>query len=125
MCIRDSVYWVMIALVLTLTLEQLGMDVGLIHTLIWLMSFAVLFSLGVTFVAGAQTVFKALIARHYVLNMCREGESVRLDDGEDYVVARFEPIALVLLDDAGRERSVLYTCLIERPWTLLDADPVT
>jgi hypothetical protein len=109
----DLVYYAVLAVTLTLSAEQLGLDIGLVHHLILLLMGALLLGFGLSFALGGQHAFRDLVARHQAERLFRPGDHVRAGALEG-VLLRFEGGSAVLRGPDG-ETTAPARLLVEAP----------
>lgn len=118
-------YYTIIALALTMSLEQLGLSVTLIHTLVEVGLGVVMLCVAGAFTLSAKGVFEHLLARHYVSRMFQLHDELWLDDDTGGQVSDFSATALVLINDYGEELLIPYAQLLAGPTTLVVKDEST
>ncbi len=108
-------YYVALAIVITLALEQIGMEVTLILLLMQATLLAAVLATGVTFALSARASFEQLTARYYARALLRVGDQVTLDDGTTGHLERFDMLHLVLRDANRDELLVPYRRAMSAP----------
>lgn len=121
--VPNAVYSLTLTICAAMALEQIGLDVSLIHTIILLIAACGALVMALAAIVSGRDTSRNLVAARYAATMLRVGDRVRDAHGSSEVVA-FDELHLVLRDlhDPARERLVPYHALLTHPLTIL-AEP--
>ncbi len=103
--------WVLIGLVASMALGQLGVAVDLVNRLIAVLFAALALGAAVWFGLAARAAFGNVFARHYAMKLLRVGDEVRLAEHEG-IVSRFLPQSLEMIVEGGDHVLVPYSALM-------------
>lgn len=112
--------WVLLALVASMALGQLGVAVDLVNRLITVLFGALALGAAVWFALAARAAFGNVFARHYAMKLLRVGDGVRAGEWEG-VVRRFLPQSIELATEEGDHVLVPYATLMGQAFTF---DPI-
>lgn len=93
-------YGLVLALSVMVALDQLGLELSLLTSLIQLSVGAAALAFALAFALGGAKVFEQLIARHYVSALVSPGDRVKVGEVEG-VVVRLSAVALILASARG------------------------
>ncbi len=96
--LSQAVYYSVLVLASTIAAEQLGLATALINSLIQILATGVALALALTFAFGARSVSSNWLARHYVTQLYRLGDQVKVGQFEGRIL-NFSPNAVVLGHD--------------------------
>jgi hypothetical protein len=82
-------------------LEQIGIDVSFLTTILGISSAALLFGFALAFGLGARTLVSNLIAAHHLRDVLEPGQTIRIRDWEGTVL-EVSPTAVILDTEEGR-----------------------
>lgn len=99
---RNLVYYIVLAVFLTTSVQHLGLDTDLVDGLILLCAGIGLASVGLAFALGSRSVVHGLLVRQYVPFVVRPGDRVRIGEVSG-VLVRYDAITLLLKDDHGNQ----------------------
>ena len=116
--------WVLIALVASMALGQLGVAVELVNRLISVLFGALALGAAVWFALAARVAFGNVFARHYAMKLLRVGDEVRVGEWEG-VVSRFLPQSIELTVETGDHVLVPYAALMGDAFTFDPVDGVS
>ena len=86
---------------LIIGLQQIGIDVSFLTTILGISSAALLFGFALAFGLGARTLVSNLIAAHHLRDILEPGQTIRIRDWEGTVL-EVSPTALILDTEQGR-----------------------
>ena len=86
---------------LIIGLEQFGIDVSFLTTMLGISSAALLFGFALAFGLGARTLVSNLIAAHHLRDVLEPGQTIRIRDWEGTVL-EVSPTAVILDTEEGR-----------------------
>ncbi len=112
--------WVLLALVASMALGQIGVAVELVNRLISVLFGALAIGAAVWFALAARAAFGNVFARHYAMKLLRVGDGVRVGEWEG-AVSRFLPQSIELTIEGGDHVLVPYASLMGQAFTF---DPV-
>ena len=96
----QGVYVLILVLTVTIGLDQLGIQVQLISSLLQIALGAAAAAMALAFALGGRPVFENLIARHYYKALVSPGDRVRVGEVEGTVV-RVSPVAVIIASAHG------------------------
>ncbi len=114
--IARGVHGLVILLAGVVAVEQLGVDIDLITSIIQILLGAAALGLALAFGLGAREILRDLVARFYVTRLYRPGDRVEVVGVQGTIVA-FSPTA-TLLRDGDEERVIPCHTLLAGPVTL-------
>lgn len=94
------VYGLVLTVTVTIALDQLGLEVQLLSSLMQIVLAAAALAMALAFALGGRSVFENLIARHYYKALVRPGDRVRAG-GVQGTVIRVSPVAVIIASDHG------------------------
>jgi len=100
--VAATVYYTVLIVAFTMAAEQLGLETGLINSLILLTAGAGLFSIGLAFALSSQGIFRNLLGRMYAQKMFHPGDHLVIGERAG-VLARFGTLSVYLETDGGLE----------------------
>ncbi len=106
---------------LVLGLNQIGIDVTLLTTLIAILVGAAVGSLALAFALGAGSFVGNLIGAHYLQQHYRPGQQARIGEVEGEIL-ELTPVSVILATEQGRVM-VPAKVVNDQPTTLLSRDP--
>jgi small-conductance mechanosensitive channel len=86
---------------LIIGLQQIGIDVSFLTTILGISSAALLFGFALAFGLGARTLVSNLIAAHHLRDILEPGQTIRIRDWEGTVL-EVSPTAVILDTEQGR-----------------------
>jgi len=86
---------------LIIGLQQIGIDVSFLTTILGISSAALLFGFALAFGLGARTLVSNLIAAHHLRDILEPGQTIRIRDWEGTVL-EVSPTAVILDTQEGR-----------------------
>lgn len=86
---------------LIIGLEQIGIDVSFLTTMLGISSAALLFGFALAFGLGARTLVSNLIAAHHLRDILEPGQTIRIRNWEGTVL-EVSPTAVILDTEEGR-----------------------
>lgn len=98
--VSQLVYYLVVTISVTLGVQQIGLETGLVHHLIIIVLGTGFVSLGVSFAIGSRAVFQNLLAKHYVERLFRPGDEIQFGEIRG-VIEKFGPVSVVLSTDDG------------------------
>lgn len=96
----DLVYYAVLAITLTLSADQVGLDIALVHHLILLVLGTALLGFALSFALGGRHSFRDLVARHHAERLYRPGDHLRVGPHEG-VLVRFDAVTATLRGPDG------------------------
>lgn len=100
-------YWGCATLTVTISLEQLGVQVSLIHGIIEVIYGAVVASAAIVFGLSARATMSQLINGHYARKLLRVGDTIAIGEHTGDI-ARFERLHVAVAVDASKELLLPY-----------------
>jgi hypothetical protein len=118
--VPSAVYYLTLTICAAMALEQVGLDVSLVHTIILLIAACGALVMALTAILSGRDTSRNLVAARYAATMLRVGDHIRDAHGTGEVVA-FDELHLVIRDlhDPTHERLVPYHALLTHPLTIL------
>ena len=95
-------YFTVVTVAVTMAVQQIGLETGLVNSLVMITLGAVLFSLGLSFALASRDAFRNIIARHYLERMARPGDHVRAGEDEG-VVLRYSASSVIIKTESGEK----------------------
>ncbi|MCB1710199.1 MAG: mechanosensitive ion channel, partial [Halioglobus sp.] len=86
---------------LVIGLDQIGIDVSFLTTMLGISSAALLFGFALAFGLGARTLVSNLVAAHHLRDVLEPGQDIRMGDWEGTVL-EVSSTAVILDTEAGR-----------------------
>ena len=104
--VGQVVYFAVLTVTATMALDQAGIEICLMNSLLQLAMGAAMLAMALAFALGGRAVFGNLIARHYYHALVRPGDKLRLGDVEGTVV-RVSSVAVIV---ATSESELVIPC---------------
>ncbi|RME23678.1 MAG: hypothetical protein D6798_13070 [Deltaproteobacteria bacterium] len=117
----EIVYYVVLAVAVTLAAEQAGLDLELIHDLLLVGIGTAAAAFGLAFALAGQHSLRSLIARHYAERLYLPGDSLRVGDLQG-VLVHYDTVTATLATDEG-EVTLPCTLLLDQA-VLVERVPV-
>lgn len=121
--IGQIVHHVILTVAIVLAVGQVGLETGLINILIAVAAGSVCLSLGLAFALGSRGVVQNITARHYLMGVCRAGDTVTIA-GETGTVVRFTATFVVLQTDDGARSMVPCARALDTAFRVVGRDGV-
>ena len=95
-------YFTVVTVAVTMAVQQIGLETGLVNALVKITLGAVLFSLGLSFALASRDAFRNIIARHYLERMARPGDHIGA--GQDQgIVLRYSAVSVIIKTETGEK----------------------
>ncbi len=117
----EFIYYVVLAVTITLAAEQVGLALDLIHDLLLVGIGTAAAAFGLSFALAGQQSLRSLIARHYVERLYLPGDTLRVGDIHG-ILAHYDTVTATLATDEG-EVTLPCTLLLEQA-VLVERVPV-
>lgn len=118
-----GVYWLTLTISGAMALEQLGLDVSLIHTIILLIASAGSIAMALAAAVSARQTSRNLIARRYAITLLHIGDHIQTAATSGQVTAFHElHLALKPADEPDHQLLIPYHALLAQTMTIL-AEP--
>lgn len=96
--VGQVVYFAVLTVTATMALDQAGIEIGLMNSLLQLSAAAALLAMALAFALGGKDVFGNLIARHYYASLVAPGDRLKVA-GVEGTVVRVSSVAVIVATD--------------------------
>lgn len=111
--IAAIIRYAVIAITFTIALGQIGLETSLLGAMILVILAASTFGLALSISLGLKGMLSNIVARHYVRQLLRPGDKLRLGDDVSGTVTALGPVTVTLVSD--REQVIIpYTLMMSQ-----------